>query len=288
MNAREINRLTKNYGKSRGISDLDLTVERGEFFGFIGPNGAGKSTTIRAMLGLLKPTSGSVSVLGMNSRELTSILSRIGYLPSENTYYPGMRVRDVLKLSAALHKTDSVGEAERLCDILQLDTSKKASELSYGNRKKLSIVCALAHSPELLILDEPTGGLDPLMQNAFFDILREKNSQGTTVFFSSHILSEVQNNCTRTAVIKEGRIIACDCVDKLKAANVKRIRFTGNAPLDNLTGIRNFETDGKTVSFLFSGDMNSLISILAEGTIEDLEIHEPDLEETFMHYYEEV
>ena len=288
MNAIEINRLTKNYGKSRGITDLDLTVERGEFFGFIGPNGAGKSTIIRAMLGLLKPTSGSVSVLGMNSRELTSILSRIGYLPSENTYYPGMRVRDVLKLSAALHKTDSVGEAERLCDILQLDTSKKASELSYGNRKKLSIVCALAHSPELLILDEPTGGLDPLMQNAFFDILREKNSQGTTVFFSSHILSEVQNNCTRTAVIKEGRIIACDCVDKLKAANVKRIRFTGNAPLDNLTGIRNFETDGKTVSFLFSGDMNSLIRILADGTIEDLEIHEPDLEETFMHYYEEV
>ena len=288
MNAIEINRLTKNYGKSRGITDLDLTVERGEFFGFIGPNGAGKSTTIRAMLGLLKPTSGSVSVLGMNSRELTSILSRIGYLPSENTYYPGMRVRDVLKLSAALHKTDSVGEAERLCDILQLDTSKKASELSYGNRKKLSIVCALAHSPELLILDEPTGGLDPLMQNAFFDILREKNSQGTTIFFSSHILSEVQNNCTRTAVIKEGRIIACDCVDKLKAANVKRIRFTGNAPLDNLTGIRNFETDGKTVSFLFNGDMNSLISILAEGTTEDLEIHEPDLEETFMHYYEEV
>ena len=288
MNAIEINRLTKNYGKSRGITDLDLTVERGEFFGFIGPNGAGKSTTIRAMLGLLKPTSGSVSVLGMNSRELTSILSRIGYLPSENTYYPGMRVRDVLKLSAALHKTDSVGEAERLCDILQLDTSKKASELSYGNRKKLSIVCALAHSPELLILDEPTGGLDPLMQNAFFDILREKNSQGTTIFFSSHILSEVQNNCTRTAVIKEGRIIACDCVDKLKAANVKRVRFTGNAPLDNLAGIRNFETDGKTVSFLFNGDMNSLISILAEGTTEDLEIHEPDLEETFMHYYEEV
>lgn len=288
MNAIEINRLTKNYGKSRGVTELDLTVERGEFFGFIGPNGAGKSTAIRTMLGLLKPTSGSVSVLGMNSGQLTSILSRIGYLPSENAYYPGMRVRDVLKLSAGLRKTDSGREAERLCDILQLDTSKKASELSFGNRKKLSIVCALAHNPELLILDEPTGGLDPLMQNAFFDILREKNSRGTTIFFSSHILSEVQNNCTRTAVIKDGRIIACDSVDKLKAANVKRVKFTGNAPLDNLPGIRKFETDGKTVSFLYSGDLNRLVRILAEGNTEDLEIHEPDLEETFMHYYEEV
>ena len=202
-------RLTKYYGKARGILDLDLSVEQGEFFGFIGPNGAGKSTTIRTLLGLIAPTSGSAKIFGKDiTKEKESILRNIGYLPSEAVFYQGMRVKDVLKLSADLRKKDCTQEARRLCDRLQLDMSQKVDELSFGNRKKVAIVCALQHRPELLVLDEPTGGLDPLMQKEFFDILRERNRDGATVLLSSHILSEIQRNCTRAAIIRDGRILS--------------------------------------------------------------------------------
>ena len=154
-------KLTKYYGKARGIIDLDLTVAQGEFFGFIGPNGAGKSTTIRTLLGLISPTSGSAAIFGKDvTNEKESILQDIGYLPSEALFYQGMKVKDILRLSADLRKTDCTAEAERLCERLQLDTSRKIDELSFGNRKKVAIVCALQHRPELLVLDEPTGGLD--------------------------------------------------------------------------------------------------------------------------------
>ena len=190
MEAIKTEKLTKYYGKSRGIIDLNLTVDEGEFFGFIGPNGAGKSTTIRTLLGLIKKSSGSGRILGMDiEKEKEKILSCVGYLPSEAMLYRGMRVRDILKLSADLRKTDCRGEAVRLCERLELDTSKKVEELSFGNRKKVGIVCALQHEPQLLILDEPTSGLDPLMQREFFAILRERNKKGTTVFLSSHVLS---------------------------------------------------------------------------------------------------
>ena len=165
MDAIKITNLTKSYGKARGIQNLSLTVKQGEFFGFIGPNGAGKSTTIRTLLGLIHKTSGNAEILGMDiQKDNQKILSKIGYLPSESAFYAGMRVRDVLKLSADLRKIDCKDEAERLCERLQLDTSRKVEELSFGNRKKVAIVCALQHNPELIILDEPTSGLDPLMQ----------------------------------------------------------------------------------------------------------------------------
>ena len=278
--------LTKYYGSSRGIIGLNLSVEAGECFGFIGPNGAGKSTTIRTLLGLISPTAGSAQIFGKDiGREKEAILREVGYLPSEAVFYPGMKVKDILKFSADLRRKDCTEEAGALSDRLQLDTSRKADELSFGNRKKAAIVCALQSDPALLILDEPTGGLDPLMQHEFFDIIRERNRKGATVFLSSHVLSEVQRNCTRAAVIREGKIIACDSVEALAKTNAKRISVRGRVELEGLDGIRDRKAVEKGVSFLYSGDMNRLIQRLSEGEISDLSVSEPDLEEIFLHYY---
>lgn len=286
MNAIETNKLTKYYGKSRGIIDLDLAVEQGEFFGFIGPNGAGKSTTIRTLLGLIQPTTGSARILGKDIlTEKEALLAQVGYLPSEAMFYSGMRVKDVIKLSADLRKKDCRKEAENLCRRLDLDTSKKVEELSFGNRKKVSIVCALQHNPAVCILDEPTSGLDPLMQREFFSILKERHEQGTTIFLSSHILSEIQRNCTRAAIIREGRIIACDSVEVLGRTNAKRIHIQGDLDLSSLSGIKDLKRSEHGMSFLFGGDINELIRALSGQDIHDLSIAEPDLEEIFMHYY---
>jgi len=284
----EIKNLTKSYGKSRGIIDVNLTVEEGEFFGFIGPNGAGKSTTIRTLLGMIQVTSGDGKVLGYDiQKEKTKLLSEIGYLPSEAIFYSGMKVKDVLKLSEELHKKDCSCEREVLCARLQLDVNRKIDELSFGNRKKVAIVCALQHNPRLLILDEPTSGLDPLMQKEFFDILKERNQNGTTIFLSSHILSEVQNHCKRAAIIREGRIIACDSVEMLAKTNAKRISIAGDICIDKLNGVRDIQKQQDTITFLYSGDINLLIKYLSETKVKDISITEPDLEEIFMHYYKE-
>ena len=287
MDAIQITKLTKYYGKNRGIVELDLAIQKGEFFGFIGPNGAGKSTTIRTLLGLISPTGGNAQIFGMDVvKEKQAILQKIGYLPSEAAFYPGMKVKDVLKLSANLRKEDCSTEAKLLCERLQLDTTRKVEELSFGNRKKVAIVCALQHRPELLILDEPTGGLDPLMQKEFFDILQERNKQGTTIFLSSHVLSEIQRNCTRAAIIRDGKIIACDSVDALSQTNAKRITVHGQVNLDKLDGVRDRKEAGDSVSFLFGGDINDLIRVLSTCRVSDLTVTEPDLEEIFLHYYE--
>lgn len=280
-------RLTKSYGKARGIVDLDMTVAEGEFFGFIGPNGAGKSTTIRTLLGLIAPTSGSAEIFGKNiTTQKESILQNIGYLPSEAIFYRGMKVKDILRLSADLRKKDCTEEAKTLCERLQLDTSRKVDDLSFGNRKKVAIVCALQSNPDLLILDEPTGGLDPLMQKEFFEILKERNTNGTTIFLSSHVLSEVQRNCTRAAIIRDGKIIACDSVDVLAKTSTKRVTVHGAVELDRLYGIRDIKSTQDSVSFLYSGNMNSLLEALSSGQVNDLTVTEPDLEEVFLHYYE--
>lgn len=286
-NAIQTSNLTKYYGSARGIIDLNLTVREGEFFGFIGPNGAGKSTTIRTLLGLIAPTSGQAQVLGMDiGKDKEKILEDVGYLPSEAVFYPGMRVKDILKLSADLRKRHCHEEAGQLCGRLQLDLSRKVEELSFGNRKKVGIVCALQHNPKLLILDEPTSGLDPLMQREFFAILQERNRQGATVFLSSHILSEIQHNCTRAAIIREGRIIACDSVEALSRTNDRRVTVHGKLRLDRLENIRDLEQTGDTSSFLYNGDIRKLLRILAEEEISDIAVAEPDLEEIFLHYYE--
>lgn len=287
MNAIQLSNLTKYYGKSRGILNLNLDVKEGEFFGFIGPNGAGKSTTIRTLLGLITPLSGQAKIFDETIRQRNpQIRSHIGYLPSEAVFYRGMKVKDLLKLSADLHYKDCSAEREILCRRLQLDVNRKVDELSFGNRKKVAIVSALQHQPKLLILDEPTSGLDPLMQREFFHIIRERNEQGATVFLSSHVLSEIQRNCTRAAIIREGRIIACDRVEALSKTNAKRISVQGQVSLDSLEEIRDLKENDGIFSFLYGGDIHRLLETLSAGTITDLSISNPDLDEIFLHYYE--
>lgn len=287
MEAIKMENLTKYYGKSRGVLELNLSVKQGEMFGFIGPNGAGKSTTIRTLLGLVSPTKGSAQIFGMDIvKNREAVLQKVGYLPSEAIFYSGMKIKDILKLSADLRKKNCAAESKALCERLQLDRNRKVDELSFGNRKKVAIICALQHRPELLILDEPTGGLDPLMQREFFEIIRERSSQGTTVFLSSHILSEVQHNCSSAAIIREGRIIACDSVDTLAKTNAKRVSLRGSVDITDLNGIRDQVTVDGTTSFLFGGDINQLLRKLSDGNILDIHISEPDLKEIFLHYYE--
>ena len=287
MKAIETMGLTKFYGKARGITGLDLAVEEGEFFGFIGPNGAGKSTTIRILTGLIKSSVGSASIFGKDvSGKKDEILADVGYLPSEAVFYNGMKVKDVIRLSADLRKRDCSAEATILCDRLQLDTEKKVEELSFGNRKKVGIVCALQHNPKLCILDEPTSGLDPLMQREFFDILREKNRNGMTVFLSSHVLSEIQRNCTRAAIIREGRLIAEGSVEELAKTSAKRVNVHGDVFLGGLKDVRDVQQFDGGVNFLYGGGMKELLRVLAAGRVTDLSIAEPDLEEIFMHYYQ--
>lgn len=290
MDAIKTDSLTKYYGKARGILDMNLMVTQGDFFGFIGPNGAGKSTTIRTLLGLIAPSSGSAQILGMDiTRQREAILDRVGYMPSEASFYHSMRVRDVIRFSADLRRRDCRAEADRLCERLELDVNKKIRELSLGNRKKVSIVCALQHMPDLCILDEPTSGLDPLMQREFYGILEERNREGTTIFVSSHILSEVQRYCRHAAVIREGRLLALDSTENLGHTDTKRVRLRGAGltpeQLSDLFYIKDLQTDGDSISFLYGGNLKELLSTLAALPLTDVSITEPDLEEIFMHYY---
>lgn len=288
MNAIQTDGLTKFYGRSRGIIDLDLEVHEGEFYGFIGPNGAGKSTTIRILMGMIHKTRGSAKILGKDIlKDKEQILSVTGYLPSEAVFYPDMRGRDLIRLSADLRRKDCRKASDDLCERLQLDPSRRISELSFGNRKKLAVVCALQHDPLLCILDEPTGGLDPLMQREFFEILKERNKKGMTVFLSSHILSEVQRFCSRAAIIREGRIIASGSVEELTRTNAKRVTVRGTFDPSSLPDVRDLQISGDTVSFLYGGDINLFLSRLSRHQIVDLSISEPNLEEIFLHYYTE-
>ena len=286
MHAISTQKLTKYYGKARGIKEVSLSVEKGDFFGFIGPNGAGKSTTIRTLLGLITATDGSAQIFGRDTvKYKREILAEIGYLPSETMFYNGMRVRDIIRLSAELRKKDCTAEAKRLCDRLELDVSKKIDELSLGNRKKVGIVCAMQHMPGLYILDEPTSGLDPLMQREFYSLLEERNAEGATVFLSSHILSEVQRYCKHAAVIREGSILICDSVEKLGHTGAKRVTLRGAEKAPVIEGIRNVKAAQDSVSFLYSGKPELLLKALSDLPLTDVTIAEPDLEEVFMHYY---
>ncbi len=287
MNAIKTCQLTKYYGKSRGIVDLSLTVKEGDFFGFIGPNGAGKSTTIRTLLGLITQTSGSAEILGLDiNKDRAEILKNVGYLPSEAAFYKGMRVKDILKLSADLRGIDCSKERDILCERLDLDINKKVNTLSLGNRKKVGIVCALQHKPRLYILDESTSGLDPLMQNEFFKILKERNEQGATVFLSSHILSEVSRHCKTAAIIRSGRLITCDSVASLSHSDVKRVTLKGIREISQNDFIRDVKINDDEISFLYSGKVDRLIKDLSALSFNDITVTNPDLDEIFMHYYE--
>ncbi len=286
----ETRRLTKSYGKERGIIDVDLQVEEGEIFGFIGPNGAGKSTTIRTLLSLIHKTSGEARIFGLDcEKESTRILADVGYLPSEVFYYDKMRAIDLLNYSASFYKKDCSKRIEELAEVLELDLRRKIEDMSLGNKKKVGIVQGLLHSPRLIILDEPTSGLDPLMQKTFFDLIRQENKRGATVLFSSHILSEVQRICNRVAIIKEGRIVDTQSIASLQQTAVKRVTLMAKAPIVRATlafpGASALEVDGAHATFVFEGDCNVLLAKLGGLPLANIDIAEPTLEEVFMHYY---
>lgn len=286
----EVNNLTKYYGKSRGIIDVSFDVEEGEIFGFIGPNGAGKSTTIRILLSLIYPTSGSAKIFGKDCIKYgPDIKKDIGYLPSEVFYYDNMKVIDLLRYSASFYNKDCSKRIKELSELMDLELNKRIDDLSYGNRKKVGIVQGLLHEPKLLILDEPTSGLDPLMQQRFFNLLKEENKKGVTILFSSHILSEVQKLCDRVAIIKEGKIVSLEKISTLRENSYKKVYVEANAPLKadhfNMDGVSDLQVKDRTVSFLFKGDINNITKKIAEISISDIAIEEPSLEEIFMHYY---
>ncbi|SKC36518.1 ABC-2 type transport system ATP-binding protein [Maledivibacter halophilus] len=290
MNVIETNNLTKNYGKSRGIVNVSFSVKEGEIFGFIGPNGSGKSTTIRTLLSLIYPTSGSATIFGKDVIKFgPEIKKEIGYLPSEVFYYDNMKVIDFLKYSASFYKKDCNKRIYYLADEMNLNLHKKIDDLSLGNKKKVGIVQGLLHQPKLIILDEPTSGLDPLMQQKFFDILKKENKKGATIFFSSHILSEVQKLCDRVAIIKEGKIVNLEKISTLKENNYKKFKIEPLSNMDlnyfNINGIKNLEIKDKTIKFMFKGNLNTLMKKISAIEISNIWIEEPSLEEIFIHYY---
>ncbi len=291
MNTIEMKNLSKYYGKNRGVVDIDLQVHEGEIFGFIGPNGAGKSTTIRTMLNLLSPTKGEIKIFGLDSvKEADKIAEYIGYLPSEVFYYDDMKVKDLLNYSASFYKKDCTKKIKELSELLELDLHRKIEDLSYGNRKKVGIVQGLLHDPKLIILDEPTSGLDPLMQQKFFQLLLDENKNGKTIFFSSHILSEVQKLCHRVAIIKEGKIIKLQDMKTFKKETYKRFSIETEhnleAPLSKIEGISDLTISENLYRFIYKGNLNSVTSLLSGIQISDILIEEPTLEEIFLHYYE--
>ncbi|WP_059046020.1 ABC transporter ATP-binding protein [Paenibacillus rubinfantis] len=289
MSVIELRNLTKRYGKARGISDVNLQVEEGEIFGFIGPNGAGKSTTIRTLLGLISPTSGSATLFGKSCTTHPEIRKELGYLPSEVFYYDGMRVMDLLQYSASFYKKDCTKRIQELAERMDLDLKKKIDDLSFGNKKKVGIVQGLLHEPKLILLDEPTSGLDPLMQQTFFELIAEENRKGATVFFSSHILSEVQKMCSRVAFIKEGRIIKQEKMSDLQDNNYKKVSLEAKSAIDpaalDLDGVSNLELKGTSASFIFKGSLNAMLQRITAFQLTNISIVEPDLEEIFLHYY---
>lgn len=290
MLALQTEKLSKYYGEHLGMKDVTLEVEEGEVFGFIGPNGAGKSTMIRAVLGLLIPTSGSAKIFGMDiDTHGAEIRKQIGYLPSEVNYYDEMSSRELLEYHSRFYGEVNHAEIERLADHFELDLDKPITDLSFGNKKKCAIIQSVLHNPKLLIMDEPTSGLDPLMQNRFFELLEEQNRKGVTIFFSSHILSEIQRICDKAAVIRKGEITAIEDINALLKKQMKKGRFLFKerpADLDYPEGMQHEHWHNEKLTFEYVGPINILIEWMAKLNLVDAVLEEPDLESIFMNYYE--
>lgn len=285
--------LTKFYGRSRGIIDVDLRVERGEIFGFLGPNGAGKTTTIRLLLDLIRPTRGHARVLGLDPRrDGVEVRRRVGYLPGELALYPDLTGRQMVEYAAHLRGNVSQKEVARLADRLEVDLSRPIRTLSHGNRQKVGILLALMHRPELLILDEPTTGLDPLMQQVLYELLEEVRADGRTVFFSSHVLPEVERLCDRVGILREGRLIAVESVSGLKEKALRRIELYFDRPVEpepfrNLPGVVDVRASGTTLHVTLQGSVDPLLKLAAQHTVLNIVTYEPNLEEMFLALYRE-
>ena len=287
-NILEIKNLTKYYGKTLAVKDLSLELKEGEIFGFIGPNGAGKSTTIRSIMNLINKNKGEVYFLGETlTKDNIALKEQIGYLPSEVFLYEDLTVKEMLNYHENFYKKNLSKRRKELVKKLKLDETKKIEDLSLGNQKKLGIVLALMHEPKLLILDEPTSGLDPIMQQVFYDLLKEEKEKGTTIFYSTHILSEISKICDRVGIIKEGTLLKVESIKELQSKNLTNVTITSKE-IDKIVKELNVEVkkvDSETIKFKNTLASNELIKILSKCEIEKLLIEEPSLEEVFLHYY---
>jgi beta-exotoxin I transport system ATP-binding protein len=286
-----LEKLTKSYGSSRGIIEVDLTVAQGEIFGFLGPNGAGKTTTIRTMLDLIRPTSGRALVFGIESSvDPVAIHRRVGYIPGEFALYDRLTGGQTLEYFANLRGGVDKAYQASLIERFELDPSRRFREYSKGNKQKVGVVIALQHRPELLVLDEPTSGLDPLVQQTFFTTLREAVAEGATVFLSSHILSEVEKSSDRVAIIREGRIVKLDTVEGLRdlAHHQVELRFAGPVPtaaFEALPGVSDLVADDHVLRMRVAGAITPVVQAAARYELLDFVSREPSLEETFLAQY---
>ncbi|WP_230458949.1 ABC transporter ATP-binding protein [Terrilactibacillus tamarindi] len=288
----ELDHISKFFGKFTAVKDLSLTVDKGEFFGFIGPNGAGKSTTMNMILSFIKYDGGTVKLFGQEMPAgNVAVKKRIGYVPSDVRFYPQLRVQDLIRYTMDFHRVkENKKEVDELCELFQVDRKKKFGDLSLGNKKKVAIVCAMIHQPELLILDEPTNGLDPLMHARLFRLMKEKQEQGVTIFLSSHNLKEVEDYCSKIAFIKNGKLIGVEDLTKMNK-KVKVVTLKGrNLPFKQMeaigaTCISRKEQEGR---FLYEEDLTQLFTTLKElsNELEDITVSNRDLEEQFMSMYE--
>jgi ABC-2 type transport system ATP-binding protein len=284
-------KLTKFYGSDRGIIDLDLTVEAGEVFGFLGPNGAGKSTTIRLLLDLIRPSSGRIEVFGAEPRRSVKLRRRIGYLPGDLRLYENMSARETFAYFAGLRRMRDLGDARALASRLELDIDRPIRSLSRGNRQKVGLIQAFMHRPDLIVLDEPTVGLDPLIQQTFYALVAEVKQAGATIFLSSHVLPEVQHVADRVALIREGRLVLVAGVEELRSHALVRVAVTFNdlpppAAFAGVAGVRELERHGNTVVFSLEGEADALVKALALQRVIAIDSHEADLEDIFLNLYQ--
>lgn len=284
----EIQNLTKYYGKIRGVENLNLKLEEGEIFGFIGPNGAGKSTTIRSIMNLINKSSGKVFIENKEfNKDCIDIKEQIGYLPSEIYFYDDLTVKQMLDYHESFYKKDIHNRRIELVNKLQLDEKKKIEDLSLGNLKKLGIILAFMHEPKILILDEPTSGLDPIMQNIFYDLLKEEKAKGHTIFYSTHVLSEVSKICDRVGIIKEGQLIKIEKIEDLFSNSLTVVTVTSNqvSDIEKDLNIDIISKDENTIQFGNSLSHDELIKKLSKYKIDRILIEEATLEDMFLHYY---
>lgn len=288
-NILEIQNLTKYYGKILGVENLSLQLKEGEIFGFIGPNGAGKSTTIRSIMNLINKTSGKVLIENKEfNKDNIELKEKIGYLPSEINLYDDLTVREMLDYHESFYKKDIHDKRVELVKRFELDEKKKIEDLSLGNLKKLGIILAFMHEPKILILDEPTSGLDPIMQNIFYDLLKEEKSKGNTIFYSTHILNEVPKICDRVGIIKEGKLIKVEKIEELIDKSLTRITITSDQvkEIKNDLNIDTILEDGKTIKFANKLAHDELIKQLSKYKIDRILIEEATLEDMFLNYYQ--
>lgn len=286
LNVIELDNLTKYYGDILGIKDLTFEVEEGEIFGYLGPNGAGKTTTIRTLLGFLKPTQGEAYIFGRNiDKEIVTIRENVGYIPGDLSLYGHLSGKEFLNYFASLRASDS-SLLDELLGIFEVPLKRKIEGYSRGMRQKLAIIQAFMHDPELVVMDEPTSGLDPLMQQKFYEFLREERRKGRTMFFSSHILSEVDKVCDRVGIIREGKLVALEGIESLKNKRGRIVRAKIEENPEEFEGPDDMEIEDGWIQFVVSEDIDYWIKKLADCTVRDLEIHKFSLEDIFLHYYE--